>query len=141
MIPRQKEQLQGLYRKQKDLNRRLTLAGARLMEQEKRASLSMITAGLAHEINNPVNYLKGNLPFLKHYMEKFLNKSQTNPAAESPNPDADMETIKRELSSILADYDRGMQRISDIIKSLKMLFHKNQDSTSARICRRYWNRQ
>lgn len=128
-ILRHQKETNDLYKKQKELNLKLTEAGTRLMEEEKQASMAMITAGLAHEINNPVNYLLGNLPFLRRYfatLKAVINK-ETSDAANGDQ----IDLVMKDTESIIDRYEEGLERITDIINTLKSLFQKKGMSHDA----------
>src|SRR5690606_2827040 len=54
-------------------NDELRQAQAQLVHQEKMGSLGRLVAGIAHELNNPINFVYGNVDFLGRYMEDLLS--------------------------------------------------------------------
>lgn len=98
-----------------------------LVQQEKMSTLGELVAGIAHEINNPVNFIYGNLSHAKGYIEDIvglLNLYQ----ADYPNPTPriqaeqtalDMDFIQDDLLKLFSSVTMGAQRIRDIVKSMR----------------------
>ena len=80
-----------------------------LLQVEKMASLGILTAGVAHEINNPLNYLMGSFISLTDYFEKFESSDKEN------------------TDVLLNSIQVGIERISTIVKGLNQ-FSRNVDS-------------
>lgn len=113
-----------------------------LLHKEKLISIGTLTAGIAHEINNPLGYVKCNIDTLKNYVErvkKFLLfgeievKRSVNNHPFLQNELEDLENIKSELKidyvldnieDLVEDSREGINRVSDIILNLKN-FSKN----------------
>ena len=120
-----------------------------LIQCEKMSGLGQMAAGIAHEINNPVNFIYGNLPHAKDYIEDItglLNLYQ----AEYPNPtpriqaeqeEIDLDFIQGDLLKLFDSITLGAQRIHEIVKSMRIFsrvdeagakavdIHKGIDST------------
>jgi len=117
---------------------------SRLVQSEKMASLGFLSAGVAHEINNPAGFVKSNLEVLKDYTstiqtacipyflfqslyeQKFFDASQV-PAElieqlkeqiETVKPD-DLEYVLTDLAPLIDESLDGMQRIESIVESMK----------------------
>ncbi len=98
-----------------------------LVHQEKMASLGRLVAGVAHELNNPINFVHGNLPYLKDYCEDMKKIIAT--CDELPEKDkialAEIKTklkydfLVTDLDNILADMEEGVGRIRQITKNLR----------------------
>ncbi|MFH7030967.1 MAG: ATP-binding protein [Heteroscytonema crispum UTEX LB 1556] len=102
-------------------------AQARLIQSEKMCSLGQMLAGVAHEINNPVNYISGNLVHIKNYIEDLLTLLQTY-KTEINNPPAavqiiaeeiDLEFLKVDLPKLINSMAFGAERTREIARSLK----------------------
>jgi two-component system, NtrC family, sensor kinase len=108
-------------------NLELGAVQAQLVHQEKMASLGRLVAGIAHELNNPINFVHGNLPYLHEYFED-LKKIISTIEAESEADRALVKSLKEklkydfviaDLDNILADLNEGTERIRHIIRNLK----------------------
>ncbi|NEQ47352.1 MAG: PAS domain S-box protein [Leptolyngbya sp. SIOISBB] len=98
-----------------------------LIQQEKMSSLGQLVAGVAHEINNPVNFIHGNLLHVQHYAQDLLGLVQKyqqyypNPVSEiSAEIDGiDFDFIQADLPKTLSSMQTGSDRIRQIVSSLR----------------------
>ena len=81
-----------------------------LLQSEKMASLGILTSGLAHEINNPLNFISGSLNALNSLKDKYLN-------LESELTD-DKKEIIRLINQVMDNSFEGVERASGIIAKL-----------------------
>lgn len=106
---------------------RLQSAQIQLVQTEKMSSLGQLVAGVAHEINNPVNFIHGNLKPLGEYAENVLEllslyqKHYPNPDAEIAElvEEIDIGFLHRDLPQILSSMKMGTDRICEIVRSLQ----------------------
>ncbi|MBD1833068.1 GAF domain-containing protein [Cyanobacteria bacterium FACHB-472] len=99
-----------------------------LVQSEKMSSLGQMVAGIAHEINNPVNFIYGNLTHASSYIQDLLELiqlyqeqyPQPTPQIQDKAEDMDLEFLKEDLSKLLASMQVGAQRIRDIVQSLRV---------------------
>lgn len=98
-----------------------------LIQAEKMSSLGQLVAGVAHEINNPVNFIHGNLPHVQEYAHNLLELAQIyqnhypNPVPEiqASVEELDLEFIQVDLPRILDSMKMGTDRIRQIVLSLR----------------------
>ncbi|MBW4644458.1 MAG: HAMP domain-containing protein [Goleter apudmare HA4340-LM2] len=98
-----------------------------LIQTEKMSSLGQMVAGIAHEINNPVNFIYGNLQCADEYIQELLNLVNLY-QQEYPEPsciiaetieEIDLNFLSKDLSNLLSSMKIGSQRIREIVLSLR----------------------
>lgn len=100
---------------------------AQLVQAEKMSSLGQLVAGVAHEINNPVNFIYGNLSYVRQYAHDLLNliqlyeKHYPTPAPEiqAEAEEVDLEFLQVDLIKTLDSMKIGTDRIRQIVLSLR----------------------
>lgn len=136
------EQLSLAYRELQDTQ-------VQLVQAEKMSSLGQLVAGIAHEINNPVNFIYGNLQYAAEYAEGLLELVNAYQQHYANPPEAiaqlideiDLDFLKSDFHQLITSMRNGATRIRDIVKSLRTFsrldeaelkavdLHENIDST------------
>ncbi|MBD1898218.1 PAS domain S-box protein [Coleofasciculus sp. FACHB-129] len=100
---------------------------AQLVQTEKMSSLGQLVAGVAHEINNPVNFIYGNLTYANNYMQDLLRLLELY-QTHYPHPHSeiqeeaeaiDLEFLMQDLPKLLSSMKVGADRIQEIVLALR----------------------
>lgn len=113
--------------------RNLQNTQSQLVNQEKMASLGQLTAGIAHEINNPINFVSSNITPLKRDIKDIvevidfyrkIGASEFTPeslkAAKSLEDDLELDYVLDEVEQLLKGMDDGAKRTVEIVKGLRI---------------------
>ena len=106
----------------------LRQAQAQLIQTEKMSSLGQMVAGVAHEINNPISFVYGNINYLESYAQDLLNLLHLY-QQEYPTPHTritncmetiDLPFLAKDLPRLLSSMKVGTERIRQIVLSLRI---------------------
>lgn len=134
LIGRPVGDLREAYRALEFAYTQLKQAQTRLIGAEKMASLGRLVAGVAHELNNPISFVYGNVHALSRYRERLLRYCE---AVDASDPPAELMALKQELriEPLLADLEplikgtlEGAERVRDIVQDLKRFSSSQQDA-------------
>jgi signal transduction histidine kinase len=132
-----------LKEKQKELEetiQKLKETQNQLIQTEKLASLGVLTAGIAHEINNPVNFISSGLDGLEESIDEMLQLiSKCSKLGDEKNPEniREIKRIKNEfvyeelvsdLRTLTNNIRNGIDRTSEIVKSLRIYSRMDEDN-------------
>ena len=108
------------------------LAEQRLAAGEHLESIGRLAAGVAHEINTPIQYLNDSVYFIRDAMQDLLAQNAKLAAAlpVPPEVDEEIEDLKRELPPALDRVVDGLARIAEIVRSMKEFSHVDQREMS-----------
>ncbi|MEH2288320.1 sensor histidine kinase [Nostoc sp.] len=107
-------------------NAELQQTQTQLIQAEKVATLGQMTAGIAHEVNNPINFIAGNLNFIEEYFQEIVNllelyqKYLPELPTEIQNAikTKDINYLLNDLSKIICSMRLGTDRVTEIVSSL-----------------------
>jgi predicted ATPase/signal transduction histidine kinase len=99
---------------------------SQMIQTEKMSSLGQLVAGIAHEINNPINFIYGNIKHCNNYTQDLLDlihlyaeTSTPTPALEDRLEEVDLPFLEADLPKLFQSIRNGAQRVQDIVKSLR----------------------
>jgi PAS domain S-box-containing protein len=126
-IKQSKAQLQQQAAQLEQTLRQLRSTQAQLIQTEKMSSLGQLVAGIAHEINNPVNFIYGNINHARRYTNDLLKSIELyqdicpQPSAEIEREieSLDLEFIAEDFPRLLDSMEVGTRRIREIVGSLR----------------------
>jgi signal transduction histidine kinase len=98
-----------------------------LVQSEKMSSLGQLMAGIAHEINNPVNFIHGNLTHVEEYTHSLIEMlqlyqqeyPQSNPVIQEKAEDLELDFIYEDLPQVVDSIKLGSDRIRQLVLSLR----------------------
>jgi two-component system sensor histidine kinase HupT/HoxJ len=125
LVGRPLGELKRAYHQLRQAHDALKQAQQQLLHSEKMASLGRLVAGVAHELNNPISFVLGNVHVLQRYGERLNRYMQAIHQIEQP---PDVRALRKELRidhllsdlpSLLDGTLEGAQRTTDIVSGLK----------------------
>lgn len=110
-----------------------------LVQHEKMSSLGQLIAGVAHEINNPVNFIYGNLKHAETYIQELLDVVKLYQQALPDLPEAsqeaaelpDLDFLAQDLPKLVASMKVGAERIRKIVASLRVFSRMDEAEQTA----------
>ena len=130
----------------KEINAKLSEAKFSLVQSEKMAAIGQLAAGIAHEINNPMGFVKSNFDILHKYFNRviefitfvqdrineyeFKSDTEFSQAAEiigNKYKALKIDSIMAELEGIFSDSESGINRITEIVQSLRVFARSSKD--------------
>ena len=107
---------------------------AQLIQTEKMSGLGQLVAGVAHEINNPITFIRGNLPHVQSYVQDLLELvllyqrhcPQLNEQIQDKAEEIELDFILEDLPRVLNSMEGGTKRIHELVLSLQNFSRKDQ---------------
>lgn len=123
-----------------DILSELQLTQVQMVQSEKMSSLGQLVAGVAHEINNPVNFIYANLEPIREYVTDLLrlvaayqsHYPEPPLALQADIEQADLAFVQEDLPKILTSMEVGSERIRQIVLSLRN-FSRSDESGLKRV--------
>ena len=117
-------------------NEELRRAQAAMIHQEKMSGLGQLVTGVAHELNNPISFVYGNIDFLAEYVNNLLrfadaafSLSDLSPAAKQTlatlREEIEYDYLRGDVTKLIGSMRNGAERTVSIVRDLK-LFSRNQ---------------
>jgi len=118
----------------KHSQRALSSLNEQLINAEKLASIGQLSAGIAHEINNPVGYIRCNIDVLNEYFKsivayiKLVGAYGNNDVAKLMYKNEDLDLVIKDIEPLIGATLEGTARISEIVKDLGNYAHVDKKS-------------
>ncbi len=144
-VERRTEKINRQIQELEAANDQVALAQAKLVQSEKLASVGQLAAGVAHEINNPIGFVRSNLNTLSDYIKVYQTLLQNyQKMATVDNEQAlliadkihkqelkeDLQFINEDIEELLRDSIEGTTRVRDIVHGLKNFSRANDINKS-----------
>ncbi|MBI5639678.1 MAG: histidine kinase [Nitrospirae bacterium] len=132
-----RELAENLEKKVQERTDELKQAHARLLQQEKIASIGQLAAGVAHEINNPLGFIASNINTLQKYIGKYREMTEyyqseisripqtarMQTAAEQKWKELKLDLISADIDDLIRQSLQGAERVKKIVSDLKGFSH------------------
>jgi len=151
------QQLSERHRQLEATYRALVNTQAHLIHSEKMASLGMLVAGVAHEINNPLSYVHSNLEFIEDHINHLAGTLAapdflSDASGDHPQKIAALAATLQNVRELIASCQEGSQRVKKIVLDLRLFsraddtglaptdLHASLESTLNLLARQYQDR-
>ena len=129
------QRLQKQAQELKHALHQLKTTQSQLLQAEKMSSLGQLVAGVAHEINNPISFIYGNIDHLSHYVEELMDALELYrqhypepvPEIENVLQEMDLNFIVSDMPKLLESMQSGADRIREIVLNLRDFSREDRD--------------
>jgi PAS domain S-box-containing protein len=143
LLVRRQDELKQQSQELENAYHELQISHTRMLQQEKMASIGQLAAGIAHEINTPIQFVGDNITFLRNAVTELIanmQQFQKNPSAASEQPveisrlhdqifsllqQLDFDYLSEEIPLALEQAAEGIRRVADIVLAMKTFAHPN----------------
>ena len=125
LVGRPVGELRTAYRDLNAAHQRLQETQSQLIQSEKMASLGRLVAGVAHELNNPISFVYGNVYTLPRYRERLQEYLTAVHGGAGPEAVAELrarlriDRLLEDLGPLIDGTQEGAERVSDIVNQLR----------------------
>jgi two-component system NtrC family sensor kinase len=139
-VERQKAQLEAQNKELTESIEKLHQAQAALVSSEKMASLGQLSAGVAHEINNPLGFVRSNVSTIEKFTKKYVELYARMSALVATHPDASVRAdaeaflekgrfakLGEMMPAVIGDVESGIDRIRRTVNDLKAYSRKDSE--------------
>lgn len=136
LIGRPVGELRRAYRDLAKAHEALKHTQRQLIHSEKMASLGRLVAGVAHELNNPISFVFGNMHALRSYgarIKRYLSALDEGLPAErlrALRGELKIDHVMDDMDSLIAGTLEGAERVRDIVQSLRLYSTRQQETPS-----------
>ncbi len=132
LVGRPLGEIKRAYQQLREAHDALKLAQQQLLHSEKMASLGRLVAGVAHELNNPISFVLGNVHVLQRYNKRLtqylsaLHQIELPQTLQDLRRDLRIDALIQDLPSLMEGTIEGAQRTTDIVNGLKRFSSASQ---------------
>ena len=137
LVGRPLGELKRAYHQLREAHEALKRTQQQLVHSEKMASLGRLVAGVAHELNNPISFVLGNVFSLQRYTTRMaqylsaLHQTELPPQVQALRRELRIDRMVEDLPSLMDGTLEGAQRTADIMHGLKRFSAKDKESFAA----------
>ncbi len=125
-------ELRRAYQDLQETHERLRTTQQQLVQSEKMASLGQLVAGVAHELNNPISFVFGNMHALKRYEQRLaeyldaIHGTISKPERETLRKALKIDRLLQDIGPLIEGSLEGAERVGEIVEDLRRFSTPNQ---------------